>query len=69
MSPGRMDLVVASILLGMLFGMAAMARCHSRPRPGVSVIAAALLTLAIVSHHFTAMGAAEIDSGPSPLRE
>jgi diguanylate cyclase (GGDEF)-like protein len=68
--PGRVtwsfDLVAASIVLGMLFGYAALAiavRYQDRWR---SLAAALLLTLAIVSHHFTAMGAVEIV--PDPLR-
>jgi methyl-accepting chemotaxis protein len=67
--PGRvawdMPLVVASIVLGMVLGMAALAVAVSwkglRPLLG----AALLLTLAIVSHHFTAMGAVEIVPDPT----
>ncbi|WP_044586453.1 EAL domain-containing protein [Bradyrhizobium sp. LTSPM299] len=52
-----LDLVSASIVLGMAFGYAALAvavRYQDRLRTSA---AALLLTLAIVSHHFTAMGA------------
>ncbi len=59
--PGRvtwsLDLVFASIVLGMIFGYAALAiAVRYRDRWG-TFVAALLLTLAIVSHHFTAMGA------------
>ncbi|QPF84976.1 EAL domain-containing protein [Bradyrhizobium genosp. L] len=67
--PGRVawsiDLVCISIVLGMLFGYAALAvavRYQDRWR---SALAALLLTVAIVSHHFTAMGAVQIV--PDPL--
>ena len=66
--PGRVtwsiDLVLASIVLGMLFGYAALAvamRYQDRLRTSA---AALLLTLAIVSHHFTAMGAVGIVADP-----
>ena len=59
-----MDLVAASILIGMLFGMAALALAIRDDGPAYSIMAAALLTLAIVSHHFTAMGAASIIPDP-----
>jgi diguanylate cyclase (GGDEF)-like protein len=67
--PGRvtwsLDLVSASIVLGMLFGYAALA-VAVRYQDRLSTSAAALLlTLAIVSHHFTAMGAVGIVPDPS----
>ena len=66
--PGHMtwsiELVVASIILGVLFGMAAMAVAARHQGAGASVFAATLLTLAIVSHHFTAMGAIHIVPDP-----
>jgi len=69
--PGRVQwdagLVVASIVLGMLLGMAALAVAARRSGNRWTVAAAVLLTLAIVSHHFTAMGAVEIV--PDPTRE
>ncbi|MBR0871727.1 EAL domain-containing protein [Bradyrhizobium tropiciagri] len=60
------DLVVTSIVLGMLFGYAALAIAVRHQGRRMSLAAALLLTLAIVSHHFTAMGAVEIV--PDPLR-
>jgi diguanylate cyclase (GGDEF)-like protein/PAS domain S-box-containing protein len=67
--PGRItwwpDLVVASIILGMAFGAAALALATRRNDLGATVAAAILLTLAIVSHHFTAMGAVEIVPDPA----
>ena len=44
--------------------------CGSLPRRRAPPsVAATLLTLAIVSHHFTAMGAEQIVAGPQPHRE
>jgi methyl-accepting chemotaxis protein len=68
--PGHVDwelpYVVASIVIGMLFGMAALAVASwSQSRYAVGS-AALLLTLAIVSHHFVAMGA--VDIVPDPTR-
>ena len=60
-----LDLVVASIVLGMLFGMAAMWMAERREKISALVVAALLLTLAIVSHHFTAMGAVQIIADPT----
>src|SRR5262245_15618088 len=54
------DLVAMSIVLGILFGMAALAVALRRDDMPGTVLAGLLLTLAIVSHHFTAMGAVEI---------
>jgi diguanylate cyclase (GGDEF)-like protein/PAS domain S-box-containing protein len=59
------DLVVASVLLGMLFGTAALILAHGRDGMQATLAAATLLTLAILSHHFTAMGAAEIVPDPT----
>jgi diguanylate cyclase (GGDEF)-like protein/PAS domain S-box-containing protein len=59
------DLVTASIVLGMLFGSAALTFAQGRESIAATLSAAALLTLAILSHHFTAMGAAEITLDPS----
>ncbi|MHC2338815.1 diguanylate cyclase (GGDEF)-like protein [Bradyrhizobium sp. USDA 4454] len=61
-----LDLVVASVVLGMLFGYAALAVVVRHQDRWMSLIAALLLTLAIVSHHFTAMGAVGIV--PDPLQ-
>ncbi|WP_407167747.1 EAL domain-containing protein [Bradyrhizobium sp. ORS 111] len=58
------DLVVASIGLGMLFGYAALAIAVRYQDRWMTTAAALLLTLAIVSHHFTAMGAVEIVPDP-----
>jgi len=68
--PGRVtwttSLVIASIALGIAFGMAAVLVVE-RMRGKLSLLAGALLlTLAIVSHHFTAMGAVQIV--PDPIR-
>ncbi|HEX7920059.1 MAG TPA: MHYT domain-containing protein, partial [Bradyrhizobium sp.] len=60
-----LDLVAASIVLGMLFGYAALSVAVRYQDRWMSLVAALLLTLAIVSHHFTAMGAVEIV--PDPL--
>jgi diguanylate cyclase (GGDEF)-like protein/PAS domain S-box-containing protein len=57
-------LVAASVLLGIVLGAAAVAIARLPARPGYSVAAAILLTLAIVSHHFTAMGAVLIIPDP-----
>jgi methyl-accepting chemotaxis protein len=58
-------LVAASIVLGMLLGMAALTVAARRADRRSRLLAAALLTLAIVSHHFTAMGAIEIIPDPT----
>jgi NO-binding membrane sensor protein with MHYT domain len=67
--PGRVtwefDLVIASIALGCLFGVAALAIAVRRNDIRSMLIAALLLTLAIVSHHFTAMGAVVIVPDPA----
>jgi len=58
-------LVIASIVIGMLVAMAALQVAERyTSRPG-TLVAAVLLTLAIVSHHFTAMGAVEIVPDPT----
>jgi NO-binding membrane sensor protein with MHYT domain/methyl-accepting chemotaxis protein len=61
-----LDLVLASIVLGMLFGAVALAIAVRRDTILNTSIAALVLTLAIVSHHFTAMGA--VDIMPDPTR-
>ena len=67
--PGRVQwhagLVAASVIIGMLFGMAALAVAARGSSKRWTVAAAVLLTLAIVSHHFTAMGAVEIVPDPT----
>jgi methyl-accepting chemotaxis protein len=67
--PGRIawsfDLVAASVLLGMVFGIAAlMIAGRQRNRKG-TFVAAIVLVLAIVSHHFTAMGAIDVLADPT----
>jgi PAS domain S-box-containing protein len=67
--PGHIEwdpvLVAASILLGMALGVAALTVAARRADGAATLIAAGLLTLAIVSHHFTAMGAVEIVPDPT----
>jgi NO-binding membrane sensor protein with MHYT domain/methyl-accepting chemotaxis protein len=67
--PGRvtweLDLVATSVALGCLFGVAALAVAVRRNDIGSVLVAALLLTLAIVSHHFTAMGAVVIVPDPT----
>jgi NO-binding membrane sensor protein with MHYT domain/methyl-accepting chemotaxis protein len=68
--PGRinwsLDLVIASIAFGMVLGAVALTIAIRRSGLKSSFLAALFLTLAIVSHHFTAMGAVEI--APDPTR-
>jgi diguanylate cyclase (GGDEF)-like protein/PAS domain S-box-containing protein len=64
-----LDLVTVSILLGMLFGIAALAVAVRHDDVTATCVAALLLTLAIVSHHFTAMGAIEIVPDPARVVE
>ncbi|HEY4141801.1 MAG TPA: EAL domain-containing protein [Pseudolabrys sp.] len=54
------DLVVASIVLGIVFGAAALQVMSRRPSPRVMLAGASLLSLAIITHHFTGMSAAGI---------
>src|SRR5258707_2672970 len=67
--PGRISwvplLVTVSIVLGMLLGVAAMTVAARRADWRSRLLAAVVLTLAIVSHHFTAMGAVEIVPDPT----
>src|SRR3954470_19570174 len=58
------DLVAASVLVGMVFGAASLWAAIHRTTVSGPLIAGVLLTLAIVSHHFTAMGAVEIVPDP-----
>ncbi len=63
-----LDMVVLSIALGILFATLALAvATHFATRRG-TFAAALLLTLAIVAHHFTAMGAVEIVPDPSRVQ-
>ena len=59
------SLVAASIILGMTFGAAALTLSSNRRGTMAIMMAATLLTLAIVSHHFTAMGAVEVVPDPT----
>ncbi len=54
------DLIVASIILGIVFGAVALEMAKRGDAPRAMAVAAGLLTLAVVSDHFTAMGAAGI---------
>jgi diguanylate cyclase (GGDEF)-like protein/PAS domain S-box-containing protein len=58
------DLVVASVVLGMVFGAMAMAMAVRTAGTGAAVAAATLLAAAVTSHHFTAMGAVEMALDP-----
>src|SRR5690242_14878865 len=60
-----LDLVVVSIVLGMVLGMAALWVAVRWRGVRSALLAAVLLTLAIVSHHFTAMGAVIIEPDPT----
>ncbi|WP_439359294.1 EAL domain-containing protein [Bradyrhizobium sp. DASA03007] len=67
--PGRvawsLDLVFVSIILAMCLGHAALAVAIRYQNYRGTLAAAVLLTLAIVSHHFTAMGAVQITPDPT----
>ena len=67
--PGRVTwdpaLVAASILFGIVLASAAMAVATRHQGRGYGLAAAMLLTLAIVSHHFTAMGAIDVVADPT----
>ena len=59
------DLVAASIVLGVLLGAGALAIAARRDTVLYTVIASLVLVLAIVSHHFTAMGAVALVADPT----
>jgi diguanylate cyclase (GGDEF)-like protein len=59
------DLVAASVLIGMVFGAASLWAAIHRTSKSGTLAAGILLTLAIVSHHFTAMGAVEVVPDPT----
>jgi diguanylate cyclase (GGDEF)-like protein len=67
--PGRvtwsMDIVFTSIVLGMVFGYAALVIALRYKERWGTFVSALFLTLAIVAHHFTAMGAVEIIPDPT----
>src|SRR5262249_51125733 len=58
-------LVIASIAIGILFAMAAFTVAARRSSAQATLAVTALLMLAIVSHHFTAMGAVEVVPDPA----
>jgi diguanylate cyclase (GGDEF)-like protein len=60
-----LDFVFVSIVLGMVFGSVALAIAVRRNDRWGTFVAAIFLTVAIVSHHFTAMGAIEIVLDPT----
>ncbi|MGH6741755.1 MAG: MHYT domain-containing protein, partial [Bradyrhizobium sp.] len=60
-------LVSASIVLGIVFGGAALAVARQANNARLLLAASVLLTLAIVSHHFTAMGAVEVVADPARI--
>jgi len=60
-----LSLVIASVVLGMVFGGAAMFFAERAGDKKGLISAAALLTLAIVAVHFTAMGAVNIVPDPT----
>src|SRR6266576_2433673 len=53
-------LVVVSVVMGIVLGVAALMVASKRDDARGTMLAATLLTLSIVSHHFTALGAVEI---------
>ena len=67
--PGHIDwdplLVATSVGLGLVLGIAALAVAARTTSQASGFTASVLLTLAIVSHHFTAMGAVEIVPDPT----
>jgi diguanylate cyclase (GGDEF)-like protein len=63
------DLVLVSILVGMLFAMAALSVAVRSISLRSTFLAAVLLTLAIVAHHFTAMGAVELIPDPTRAQD
>ncbi len=62
------DLIVASIVLGLIFAAAALQVAVRYQGLAGSIAAAALLTVAVVSQHFTAMGAVQIVPDPMLAR-
>jgi len=59
------DIVIASVVFGSVFGALPLLVATGRGGASRSAIAAVLLTLAIVSHHFTAMGAVTLIADPT----
>ena len=63
------EIVSASVVLGSLFAAIALVVASSRDSFGRTAAAAVLLTLAIVSHHFTGMGAVTLVPDPTLVSE
>ncbi len=63
------DIVIASVVFGSLFGALALVVASRRESYGRSAAAALLLTIAIVSHHFTGMGAVTLIPDPTLVFE
>ncbi len=61
------DLIVASVVLGLLFGSFALPTAIRFSHRRGTILAATFLTLSIVSHHFTAMGAVDVIPDPARL--
>ncbi len=61
------DLVIGSIILGIAFGVAAIHVAARREATPQCLPAALLLALAILTHHFTAMGAIQITPDPTVI--
>lgn len=59
------DLVIASVVLGVIFGVLAVHRYGRISNVRAQMLGAGLLVLAICSMHFTAMGAATFVPGPA----
>src|SRR3954453_16554863 len=57
--------VLASVLIGSMFAALALHVANRREKPVNSIAATLLLTVAIVSHHFTGMGAITLVPDPS----
>jgi diguanylate cyclase (GGDEF)-like protein len=69
--PGRIawapDLMIASILLGVVLGAAGLSLAVRGDAVRTTLASAATLTLAVVAHHFTAMGAVVINPDPTRI--
>jgi diguanylate cyclase (GGDEF)-like protein/PAS domain S-box-containing protein len=63
------DIVIASVVFGSLFGALALVIASGRQSFGRSAAATVLLTVAIVSHHFTGMGAVTLIPDPTLVAE
>jgi diguanylate cyclase (GGDEF)-like protein/PAS domain S-box-containing protein len=61
------DLVAVSVLLGIVFGAGALLAAGGRGDVRATMTATILLTIAIVSHHFAAMGAVEVVPDPTRI--